>query len=165
MIDRISELEATITDAFGMLAGLLRFPEDQAAGDAEIGDASDALAELVEIAGKQERLLTEWTARAALRTSTAQYERDSALSEVTRLRVALREQSARIENTAPYIKREGREMRKRWLVLLLPWPALRSLRLLVEQPLPPEPCPLTDWDRGYDRALYEVGLNIGVPRD
>ena len=61
MIDRISELEATITDAFGMLAGLLRFPEDQAAGDAEIGDASDALAELVEIAGKQERLLTEWS--------------------------------------------------------------------------------------------------------
>ena len=56
-------------------------------------------------------------------------------------------------------------MRRRWLVLLFPWPTIRSLRLLVEQPLPPEPYALTDWDRGYDRALYEVGLNIGVPRD
>ena len=61
MSDRFADLEDTIREAFGMLAGLLRFPEDQAAGDAEIGDAIGALAELLEIGRRQEGLLTEWS--------------------------------------------------------------------------------------------------------
>lgn len=54
-------------------------------------------------------------------------------------------------------------MRRRWLVLLFPWPALRSLRMLAENQF--SDVATDGWDRGYDRAMYEVGLNIGICRD
>ena len=54
-------------------------------------------------------------------------------------------------------------MRRRCLVLLFPWPALRSLRLHVLN----GDAPWRDargWDHGYDRAWYEVGENLGIER-
>lgn len=52
-------------------------------------------------------------------------------------------------------------MRRRWLVLLFPWVALHYLRLHVQNGTTPV-AEQRDWDRGYERAWWEVGQCIGV---
>lgn len=48
---------------------------------------------------------------------------------------------------------------RRLAILIFPWFALRRLRFLIEQPDHPEG---DEWNRGYQRALYEVALNLGL---
>lgn len=52
---------------------------------------------------------------------------------------------------------------RRVLILVFPWFAMRRVRLLATNP-EPEPQDADEWDRGYQRAWWEVRLNLGLER-
>lgn len=54
-------------------------------------------------------------------------------------------------------------MTRRLLSLICPWYVLWRVRRLAESPLlfPLTPEEQDAWDRGYERAMWEVRLNLG----